>query len=76
MSEEELLPVGTRIRFTQELISPACGDHPELVYAYRGELGQVTGHGTKEGYWVKSDQWPHSFGASPEEIEVVKEASK
>lgn len=27
--------------------------------------------GTPEGYWVKTDSWPHEFGASDKEFEVL-----
>lgn len=65
------LPVGTRIRFTKTLTEPACGDHPAFIYARKGELGEITGHGTREGYWAKWDRWPHPFGLSPAEFEPV-----
>lgn len=68
----ELLPVGTRIRFTQTLEERANEEHPDLTFAARGETGEITGHGTREGYWVKTDGWPHSFGASREEFEVIR----
>lgn len=65
------LPVGTRIRFIKHLTEPACGDHPAREFARIGDLGEITGHDTKEGYWVKRDVWPSPFGASPDEFEVV-----
>jgi len=71
MSEETPLPVGTRIRFTKTLIQAASGDHPTLLYAEKGTEGEITGHGCREGYWVKWDRWPHPFGASRDEFEVV-----
>lgn len=74
MSEEtKLHPVGTRIRFTKELATGATGDHPALSYASKGDLGEVTGHGCREGYWVKTDNWPTPFGASEDEFEVVED---
>lgn len=63
-----LLPVGTRIVFTKTLTSEATGDHPALLYAEVGQTGEITGHGTKEGYWVKTDDWPNPFGASDNEF--------
>ena len=77
MSEETstvILPVGTQIRFTQTLEEPASGEHPHLIYAERGELGEITGHGTREGYWVKTDSWPNAFGAARDEFEAAKES--
>lgn len=59
----KILPVGTRIKFLKDLTEDACGDHPMFIYAEKGELGEVTGHGTKEGYWVKRDIWDTPFGA-------------
>ena len=58
-----ILPIGTRIRFIKSLYGHATGDSPACIYAEKGELGVVTGHGTPEGHWVKTDNWPHAFGA-------------
>lgn len=66
-----MLPVGTRIRFTKELTASACEDHPNLLYARAGELGEITGHGCREGYWVKTDDWQTPFGAWPYEFEAL-----
>lgn len=71
---ESLLPIGTRIQFTQTLEAMANEDHPAIVYATKGELGYITGHGTREGYWVKRDNWPNPFGASSNEFNVLMEA--
>ena len=60
---KRLLPVGTRIRFVKSMYENATGDHPAFVYAEKGDGGIVTGHGTREGHWVKWDKWPHAFGA-------------
>jgi hypothetical protein len=59
----ELLPIGTRIVFTKSLFAPPCEDHPSLIYARKGDGGCVTGHGCKEGHWVKWDKWDAPFGA-------------
>ena len=67
-----MLPIGTRIRFTQRLDAGPSEDHPAILYAARGATGEITGHGTKEGYWVKTDDWPHPFGAAETEFEVIK----
>jgi hypothetical protein len=64
-------PVGTRIRFTRTLDEPAGSDSPARLYATKGETGEITGHGCKEGYWVKADNWPNPFGASEKEFEVI-----
>lgn len=72
MKISNLLPVGTRIRFVKDLDEGPNEEHPAITYALRGELGEITGHGTKEGYWVKRDSWPAPFGASADEFEVVK----
>jgi hypothetical protein len=58
------LPVGTRIKFLQTLTAPACGDHPELLYASKGQGGEVVGHDCAEGHWVVADNWPNKFGAT------------
>jgi hypothetical protein len=58
------LPIGTRIRFLKSLYAEATGDHPRLIYARKGDGGVVTGHGSREGYWVKWDAWTSAaFGA-------------
>lgn len=60
---QEKLPVGTKIRFKMQLTEPASGDHPELLFAEKDELGEITGYNEVEGYMVKTDSWPASFGA-------------
>ena len=65
------VPVGTRIRFTRDLECGPTGDHPAFIYARKGDLGRITGHGTREGYWATWDRWPTPFGLSPDEFEVV-----
>lgn len=67
-----MIATGTRIRFLRTLEDGPNEDRPGYVYARRGELGKVTGHGTPEGYWVKTDSWPNAFGASADEFEIVK----
>ena len=67
-----LLPIGTRIRFVERLDAAANEDHPDIVYAKKGETGEIVGHGCKEGYWVKTDHWPARFGASREEFEPLQ----
>lgn len=59
-----ILPVGTRIRFLKQLGCGPTGDHPSFIYAEKGDMGEVTGHGCVEGHWVSWDKWPHSFGAT------------
>jgi hypothetical protein len=68
---EDVLPVGTRIRFMRDLIEPACGDHPAMLFAERGGIGEITGHGCYEGYWVKWDKHPAPFGAGRDEFEPM-----
>jgi hypothetical protein len=71
--KEELLPTGTRIRFTKTLEEPPDGDRPLQTYAERGESGEITGQGAPEGYWARTDRCPHLFGASRNEFEVIEE---
>jgi len=68
----DLLPIGTRIRFTKTLESGPDEYSPGNLYARAGEFGEITGHGTQEGYWVKWDAWPNPFGASADEFEVAE----
>ena len=67
----DLFCVGTRIRFLKTLEEGPSEDSPARQYAARGELGTISGHGTREGYWVKTDSWPTPFGASDDEFEVI-----
>lgn len=64
--------IGTRIRFKKPLTASANEDHQDIIYAEKGETGEITGYGTKEGYWVKTDNWPHPFGASDDEFETIQ----
>lgn len=58
------LPVGTRIKFLRTLEEGPDEESPGRLYAEAGQGGVVTGHGCKEGHWVKWDRWPHAaFGA-------------
>ena len=61
----ELLPVGTRIRFTKTLESGPDDYSPGNLYAKAGDFGTITGHGCVEGYWVKWDRWPAPFRCEP-----------
>ena len=71
-----MIPVGTKIKFTRELSCDATGDHPAFLFASKGQLGEVTGYGTREGYWVKADNWPAPFGASENEFVLVEGGGK
>lgn len=72
MSEPKL-PVGTRIKFTKTLACGPTGDHPALLFANEGDAGEIVRHNdvNHEGYMVKVDWWPHPFGASPDEFELL-----
>jgi hypothetical protein len=69
-AQSDLLPIGTRIRFTKTLTSGPDEYSPGNHYATKGDGGVITGHGTSEGYWVKWDGWNASFGASRDEFEL------
>jgi hypothetical protein len=70
--EPGLLPVGTVIRFLTTLVDGPDEHGPGNLYARAGDLGRITGHGAKEGYWVTWQHWPHPFGASCDEFEIVE----
>lgn len=64
------LTPGTRIRFLKTLDAPANEESPAVVYAEKGDTGEVVenpnvpgGGPPREGHWVKWDRWPHPFGA-------------
>lgn len=69
------LPIGTRIKFVRGLYGAANSESPACVYAEKGDLGIVTGHGCWEEHWVKWDKWDAPFGAKLGEdfIEWVEE---
>ncbi len=72
MEENGKLTIGTRIRFLKDLIEPPGEDHPTLLYAAKGEEGQITGYNDFEGYWVTADHYASApFGAKREEFEVI-----
>ena len=65
------VPIGTKITFKETMTKPADDHSPEAIYATQGEHGSITGHDdVKEGYWVKTDTWDASFGASRDEFLV------
>lgn len=70
---DDLLPIGTRIRFTKTLTSGPDEYSPGNLYANEGDGGEITGHDVREGYWVKWDKWPHPFSASRDEFEPVEQ---
>lgn len=71
MMSDELLPAGTRIKFNKYLGEGVCEDCPAITFANEGDDGEITGHGCKEGYWVKRDVWPNSFGCEPKDFDVL-----
>lgn len=67
----ELLPVGTKIRFTKTLEDGPSEERPAIIYALKDETGVITGHGSREGYWARIDSCSAPFGASREEFEPL-----
>jgi hypothetical protein len=65
------LPIGTRIRFTHAVTSPANEDHPDLCYARTGETGAVTGYSKHWDYLVRTDSHASSFGVNRDEFMVI-----
>lgn len=61
--DKKLLPIGTRVRFIKTSGEGSNEFSPGCIYFREGDEGVVTGHGCKEGHWVKWDKWPVSFGA-------------
>lgn len=76
--EKIALPIGTRIKFLKDLTEGANGEHPALLFAKKGDGGEVIGHGCREGHWVKWDKWPEKFGAElgTDFIEVKQEINQ
>ena len=61
--------IGDRIRFTKTLTEEACGDHPRLLYASKGELGEIVPAQYGTEIWAKRDAWPAPFAVTTDEIE-------
>jgi hypothetical protein len=67
----EKWPIGTRIRFTEDVMQWATGDHPTLCYASAGQMGTVVGRSEFWDYMVARDTQPdHDFGVKRNEIEL------
>ncbi|WGS53524.1 hypothetical protein LFL96_20920 [Paraburkholderia sp. D15] len=69
---ETKLAIGTRIQFSKTLTEGPTDEHPGRLYASSGETGEITGYNNFEGYMVKTDSWPHSFGASRDEFAPLR----
>ncbi len=66
------IEVGDRIRFLKTLEDGPSEEHPAIVYATKGETGQVTKvGGCKEGFWVKTDRWDVPFGCESSDFDVI-----
>lgn len=50
---EPRLPVGTHIRFVEDLYAPADDHSPAGFYAFRNQRGIVVGHDCREGHQVR-----------------------
>ncbi len=64
--------LGRNPRVTDHSIRAVCERESKAMAAEQscdeiplcdGERGEVTGHGCREGHWVKVDKWPTPFGA-------------
>jgi hypothetical protein len=60
---KEILPIGTEIIFLKDLTEAPSDESPAFLFAKKDDKGIVTGHGCKEGHWVKWDKFKHPFGA-------------
>ena len=65
-------PIGTKIRFTQELTEPTLDPNISHIFAHIGDGGEIIGHDAKTGYQVTSVSGSDWFGASDSEFEVVR----
>lgn len=71
----DLLPIGTRIRFTKTIVKDATGDHPAFLLANEGDLGTVAAHyllTNLYAYGVVTDVETGRFAVSGDEIEEMK----
>ena len=75
MTTTKLLPVGTRIRFIQNLFYLVPRERRAVIYALKNDLGVVTGYSTLGDYWVKVDHWPNEFRAKYE-TEFIQESHR
>jgi len=73
--QNDMIPVGTRVRFTKHLYGEPTGDHPAFLFANVGDEGVVM-RNDGSGIWpysVKRDKWLHaSFKASSDEFVVIE----
>lgn len=54
---EGALPSPASDGYAVRIIEPACGDHPALILARKGDKGTVAGESKTFGYSVKWDNW-------------------
>jgi hypothetical protein len=69
------VPIGTRIRFVQDVEEPEDEESPLQVFARKGQFGKVTGHNSwKSGHYVETEKAPgHTFSAEFKAEFVVAE---
>jgi len=64
---------GTRIKFLQDIIDPATGDHPTFQLAIKGQLGTINEKRDNGWYSVYWDGWKSApFLAKEKEFEVCE----
>ena len=63
---------GNKIEFLHTLDAPANEEHPAIIYAEKGETGEITEvGGCREGFWVKTDSWPNAFGCENKDFKLI-----
>ena len=69
------MPKGSRIKFLEEIIEPATGDHPEFLLAKKGGTGHIVGKRPailRFDYNVLWDEYTVPFCADRKEFEIIK----
>lgn len=70
-TDKDIIPVGTSIIFTRTLGLPASEGQAALVFARKGESGEIAGYIGTEGYWVKANSGQQQFAAVASEFHVL-----
>ena len=67
----DLMPVGTKVKFTKLLFDEACGDHPAILFARPNDTGVIHSHGKFNHYRCQADGYPAVFGVNSDELEKL-----
>ncbi len=67
-----MIGVESAVRFTTDIIEPADGDHPEFLFASKGDIGIVVSVLSEDSYIIRCGvRFVRRFRVNRNEIEVV-----